>query len=134
MALAMRLGRETVDVDLQPADRLPQGSDAVVGVVDRVVFLQAHQRRIFAQQPGTEAVEGAHPDGRIAGQPLDPASHLVGGLVGEGQGEDLVGRGLPGETSQATRWVTTRVLPLPGPARIKQRPLEMGDRLALGFR
>ena len=32
-------------------------------------------------------------------QPLDAAAHLLGGLVGEGQGEDLLARGRLGQQS-----------------------------------
>ena len=37
-------------------------------------------------------MEGADPDARIAGEPLDAAAHFVGRLVREGQGEDLMAR------------------------------------------
>ena len=32
----------------------------------------------------------AHPDGRVAREPFNPAAHFVGRLVGESQGENLV--------------------------------------------
>ena len=35
-------------------------------------------------------MEGAHPDRPARRQPLQPAAHLFGGLVGEGQGEDVL--------------------------------------------
>ncbi len=44
------------------------------------------------QQPMRDAVEGAHPHGaaRHAQQLLDAMAHLGRGLVGEGDGEDVV--------------------------------------------
>ncbi len=75
---------------MQLAHRPPQGLGAIAGVVDRVVFLKAHDRGIFPQQPGAEAVEGADPDLAAGGQPLDAEPHFVGRLVREREGQDLL--------------------------------------------
>ena len=98
------LRREPLGVDLQACQRLPQRLITVVGVVDRVVLLQPDQGGVFSQQPRTKAMKSAHPDGRIAGEPLDPPAHFVGGLVREGQGENvLAGYSLLQQPSDAMR-------------------------------
>ena len=53
---------------------------------------QADQRRVLPQQPRAKAVKRAHPHRLARGQPLDRGPHLVGGLVGKRQRQDLTGR------------------------------------------
>ena len=65
--------------------------DAVGLVVDREVAVEAEAVGVLAQQAGAEAVEGADPDAAARHQRLDALPHLAGGLVGEGDGEDVVG-------------------------------------------
>jgi hypothetical protein len=113
---ASRAGMRRLDVAF--GHGLLQHAQTVVRVVDRVVLLQSDQRRIDPQQPGTEGVKRAHPDVPAARQRQHALPHLVRRLVGERQGQDLVRRD-PCRSRFATRCVTTRVLPLPGPARIK---------------
>jgi len=88
--------------DSQPRERLPQRLTAVVGVVDGEVLLQPDQRSVLPQQPGAETMERANPNGRIAGEPLDAAAHLVSGFIREGQSKNLLaGNALfqqPGDT------------------------------------
>jgi hypothetical protein len=52
---------------------------------------------VRAQQPVREPVEGAHPHAAHgpAEHLLDAPAHLARGLVGEGDGQDRVRRGLP---------------------------------------
>ena len=124
------VGREPLGVDLQPPERLPQRLMAVVGVVDRVVLLQPDQRGVFSQQPGAEAVERADPDGRIAGEPLDAPAHFVGGLVREGQGENvLAGDSLLQQPGDAMRDDARLAAARPG--QDQQRPVEMCNRFPL---
>ena len=75
----------------------------------------------IAAAAGRRTVERAHPDASALRQPLDALPHLVGRLVGERQGQDLLGA-TPCSSRFAMRCVTTRVLPLPGPARISSGP------------
>ena len=76
-------------------------------------------------------MEGAHPDGRVAGEPLDPAAHFVGRLVREGQGEDLMaGHSLLQQPGDAMR--DDAGLAAARPGQDQQRPFEMCDGLALG--
>jgi hypothetical protein len=52
---------------------------------------------VGAQHAGTRGVEGHDPHGADgpADEELDPLAHLVRGLVGEGDRQDLVGARLP---------------------------------------
>ena len=76
-------------------------------------------------------MEGADPDGRIVGQPLDPPAHFVGRLVGEGQGEDLMaGDSLVQQPGDAMG--DDAGLAASRAGQYQQWPLEMRDRLALG--
>ena len=72
----------------------PDQAQPVVLVVDRELAGEAEQLGLAAEQPRGERVERADPQaGRVAvEQPADPLLHLARGLVGEGHGEDPVGR------------------------------------------
>ena len=54
---------------------------------------------VAAQHPGAQSVEGAEPQafGRLAQDGGNTLSHFPRRLVGEGDGEDLVGEGAPGQ-------------------------------------
>ena len=92
-------GRPALLVDRLGQDDLAQEAELVVGVEDGEVRLQADELGVAAEDAHGERVEGAEP-----GHPLDDAAdevadaglHLAGGLVGEGDGEDLVGAGAAG--------------------------------------
>ena len=125
------LGRDEGGVDLQLGHDAAEGLEAVAGVVDRVVLLQADQRGVFPQQPGAEAVERADPDRPARGQPLHPAAHLLGRLVGEGQGEDLlVGDAFGQQPGDAVG--DHPGLSAARPGQDQQRPFEVQHGLALG--
>ena len=84
--------RRVREFDLALAQHFLQHPPAVVRIVDRVVLVQAHQRRVSPQQAGAERMERPHPHASALRQPLDALPHLVGRLVGERQGQDLTGR------------------------------------------
>jgi hypothetical protein len=44
---------------------------------------------MLAKETGTEAVKGADPGAMAGRKAFDPAAHLVGSFIGEGEGEDL---------------------------------------------
>ena len=116
-----RSGREEVGVDhlvLRPRDgaqdraRLVLARDRqvflaqdllhqrllVVRVVDDEVRVEADGRAVAAQDPGAQGMEGAHGHlaaGLLADQADDAGPQLRGGLVGEGDGEDLPGPDAP---------------------------------------
>ena len=88
-----RLGREALGVEVELLEAALDEPPAVVLVVDREVALVAEALGLAAQEPRAHAVEGADPHGARDGpdEALDALLHLAGGLVGEGDGEDLVG-------------------------------------------
>ncbi len=76
----------------EPACRPLQHGRCVVRVEDRKVARQPHHPAMAAEQPGGEAVKRSQfhrlrPDERGEAPP-----HFVGSLVGEGQGDDRLGR------------------------------------------
>ncbi len=82
-------------VQLLLADHLLDQPLLVLAVEDLEARRQAGQLVMQPQQPVRDAVEGAHPHGaaRHVEQFLDAVAHLGRGLVGEGDGQDVVGRG-----------------------------------------
>ncbi len=92
-------GGPALVVDVLGADQLLEQAQLVVGVEDGEVRLQPHQLGMAAQQLDADRVEGAqpgHPLDGAADQLADAVLHLARGLVGEGDGEDLVGPGAAG--------------------------------------
>ena len=96
--------------DLVPLHEAFDHGKRVVFVVDREGRRQAHERRVRAKEARTDRVEGAdpHPRGLGAEQLRDARLHLAGGLVREGDGENLV-------------WQRTAIADEPGDAR-RQHP------------
>ena len=87
-------GRPALLVDVLGLDELLEEPQLVVHVEDGEVRFQAGQFGMAAQELGRERVEGAEPGHALdhaTDQVADAAAHLAGGLVGEGDGEDLVG-------------------------------------------
>ena len=80
------------------AQRLLRGGERVVLVVDREAAREAEVAGVAPQDPHAGRVEGRDPDALRLGaeQLLDALAHLAGGLVGEGDGEDLLGRDAAG--------------------------------------
>lgn len=65
---------------------------ALVGrIEDGEIGLQSDGLAVMTEESGAEAVEGTDPDLRAGDEPGDAFGHFVGGLVGEGDGEDLAG-------------------------------------------
>jgi len=81
-----------IDVDLLlRALHLPQ---ALLRIEDRKVVGPPEPLRVPSEDTRSESVEGAHPHppGGSAQQFADPLPHLPRRLVGEGDGEDPIGR------------------------------------------
>jgi hypothetical protein len=80
---------------LDLAQRLADDAELIGGVVDREAAVVAERAALAAQDVEAQGVEGAHGQlggGRaIAEQVADALAHLLGGLVGEGQGGDGLG-------------------------------------------
>ena len=85
---------------------------------------QPQLERVLADQPVAERMERR--DRRVGvavrHELVDADLHLVGGLVGEGQREDLGRLARRVAISQAIRRVMTWVLPVPAPARTSSGP------------
>ena len=113
--------RKAVVVDVVRAVHALDERQLVLRVEDLEELRQVRLAVMRAQHPVAQAVERADPhaarvDGRERGQ---PQQHLARGLVGERHREDRsAGRAWPVASSHAMRVVSTRVLPLPAPARI----------------
>ena len=108
---------------LEPADLAENGLQVARGVAQRAVVLERELEQVVAEedhllgagehaevgrepqlqrvlldQPVAEGVEGGelHVGVTVGDERVHPLLHLDGGLVGEGEGEDLGGAGAPG--------------------------------------
>jgi hypothetical protein len=92
--------RPALVVEALGLDDLLEQADLVVGVEDGEVGPEAGQFGVAAQDLDADGVEGAEPGhalDRLADEKADALLHLAGGLVGEGDGEDLA---RPGEAER----------------------------------
>ena len=128
-----RLGRGECRIDVQLVHRPPQGRRAVARIVDRVVFLQADERGVFPQHAGRRSGETCRSRPRCRAPAAATRSRISSAALLVNVRARIWLPGTPSASMRAMRCVTTRVLPLPGPARIKQRAVVVQDRLALGF-
>jgi hypothetical protein len=85
--------RESLRVQLQLAHHRGEQALAIVLVVDREVAVEPQSLAVAAQHAHAHGVERHHPHvlGGRADDVQQPVAHLTGGLVGEGDCEDLVG-------------------------------------------
>ena len=88
-----------------------------------------------AKDASAQSVERAdpHPPGLLAQEPGDPVAHLAGGLVGEGNREDAVGRNSLMVDQVRNASGEDPSLPRSGPRQDEQRAFEVYDGLTLGF-
>jgi len=127
-------GRPALLVDVLGLKDLLQETDLVVGVEDGEVALQTDQLGVAAQDLDPDRVEGAepgHPLDRFADQRADALAHLAGGLVGEGDGEDLAGPRLAGGKNVGDACGQHPRLAGPRPGEHQHRSVQGLDRLAL---
>ena len=98
-------GGDALGVDLLVDQAAADEAQLVVGVVDREVARVAGLLGLAAQDPHARRVEGAGPDRPRprAHQPADAVAHLPRRLVGEGDGEDRLGRDARPRRSGARR-------------------------------
>ena len=129
-----RAGRQLLGVQVQVPQDVAGEADGVGLVVDRERGREADGIRVAAQDAHAGRVERGHPHllGHRADEGADAGLHLVGGLVGEGDGQDLERADAllldepgdaPGEDPRLAR---------AGAGEHEQRPAEVGDRLLLG--
>ena len=130
---ADRARRVALGVDLELLQAALQHPQRVGLVVDREAARVAEALGLDPQQPRAGGVEGhhPHPPRDPADQRGDPLAHLVRGLVGEGDRQDLVrmrpaGRQQPGDPVGQGAGLARA-----GAGEDQQRALAEGDRLAL---
>ena len=130
-----RARREALDVDVEVVEALLDQPARVGRVVDRELARVAEAVGVGAQHPRAGRVERHHPHraGRAADQQLDPLAHLLGGLVGEGDREDLVGPRLAGPQQVGDPVREHAGLARAGAREDQQRPLAVRHRVALGL-
>ena len=133
MARATRVGREALVVEVELGEAALDQALGVVGVVDREGRLVAQPLGLAAQDAGAHRVEGRDPhDARHrADEGADAAAHLAGGLVGEGDGEDLVGAHAAHADEVGDAVGEHARLARAGAGQDEQRALEVGHGLAL---
>ena len=112
---------------------LLQQAKLVVGVQDGEVGRQPDMLRVAAQHAGAQGVEGAEPEalGRFAEDGGDAFAHLARGLVGEGDGQDLVGEGALGQQDVREAGGQDAGLAGAGTGQHQQRAIDGFDRRAL---
>ena len=128
-----RPGRELLGVEVEVPDDVPGQADGVGLVVDGEVALVAQPGGVPAQHADTRGVEGRHPHppGHRTDQRLHPLAHLLGRLVGEGDGQDLErGHALLGD-EPGDAMGQHPGLARPGAGHDEQRAARVGDRLGL---
>ena len=127
------LGRMGAGVDLLLAAHHGHEAPGVGGVVDGESRAHAERRVLGAQDAHAGRVEGRNPHG--AGNPsehrLQALAHLPGGLVGEGDGQDLPGVGAPGRDEVGDAARQDPGLARTGPGYDEQRAAFVDDRLVL---
>mgnify|MGYP001628042608 CR=1 FL=1 len=91
------LRRVALLVELHVLEHALHHRAAVLVVVDGEVALHADLVGVATQQPRAGRVEGADPEiaRPAADEVAEPLPHLLGGLVGEGDGQDVPGRHRP---------------------------------------
>ena len=84
-------------VQFEVTDRAPDKPQLIVGVDDLEVPRQTRFLPMAPEQPVRDPMEGPNPNRaqRRLHEGLDTASHFRSGLVGEGDRQDPVRRGLP---------------------------------------
>ncbi len=88
---------------------------------------------VAAQHAGAQRMERAEPEalGGLAEDGGDPFAHLAGRLVGEGDGQDLVGEGAFGQQDMGEAGGQHAGLAGAGAGEHQQRAIDGFDRLAL---
>ena len=125
-----RARRELLGVEPHALHDLLHDALLIVLVEDRKRARQAlvadlQRFDVAAQNAHAQRVEGGDQrlgERRVAQQLFDALGHLAGGLVGEGDGQDRVGRDVFLADEPGDAVVMTRVLPEPAPARISSGP------------
>ena len=125
---------ESLGVEVEVAHDERDEPLAVGRVVDREAALHPDLGRLAAQDAHARGVEGHDPHRPGAGSDelLDPLAHLGGGLVGEGDGQDLPRLGPPGGEQVRDAVGEHPRLARPGAGDDEQGATVVQDCLALG--
>ncbi len=88
---ARRIAERPIGVEVEREEVLAQEDDRLGARQHTDVRREAELQRVLADHPVSEGMERRDRAVRVAvrDELVDPHRHLVGGLVGEGQGEDL---------------------------------------------
>ena len=126
-------GREIPVVDFQLFLDVPHQRHLVGVVVDHEVLAIPQRFGVAPEDPESQGVEGGDP-GAAARSPQQirhAAAHFVGGLVGEGHGEDFVGEGFARSDQVGDPLDDHARLPRSGPRQDQERSFHGEDRLLL---
>jgi hypothetical protein len=125
--------REPLGVEPQVADDVPGQAHGVGLVVDRELAGEAELVGVAPQDADAGRVERRHPHllRDRADERLDPGLHLVGGLVGEGDGQDLERADAPVADQVGDAMGQHPGLARPGAGHHEQRPLVVRDGVGL---
>ena len=124
---------EALGVDVEVVEAALDQAALVGGVVDRELARVAEPVGVGAQHAGAGGVEGHDPHraGGAADEQLDALAHLLRGLVGEGDGEDLVRARLAGAHQVGDPVGEDAGLAGAGAGEDQERPLAVHDGVAL---
>src|SRR5205085_341693 len=120
-------------VELRRPDDLLDEALLILGVEDLKALSEVRLAPVQPQQPVRNAVKGADPQSaaRHTEQPLDATAHLPRRLVGEGHGQDAVGRDALGLDQPRDAVRQHPGLAAAGPGEHQHRAERRGDRGAL---
>ena len=129
-----RPGREPLVVEVQVAQHVPAQAHRVALVVDGEAARVVDVGGVAAQDAHAGRVERRHPH-TLRHRPnegADAVAHLAGGLVGEGDGQDLERRQAVMVDQVGDAMGEHAGLARPRPGHHQKRSAGMGDRLVLG--
>ena len=127
---AGRIAERPVRVEVELEQVLAQEDDDLRPAQDAQVGRQAELERVFADEPVAKGVKGRDRGVGVAvrDELVDTDRHLVGGLVGEGQGQDLRRLGPMGRDEPGDPPGDDLGLPGAGAGDDEQRPVPVRDR------
>ena len=125
------LGKHLV-VQVQILDDVADEGLLIVLVVDGEAPVVPQGVDLHGEEPGAKSMEGEQPHTRLlAGELLHPFLHLPSGLVGEGQGQDMVGRHAFFRDQVCDAGGQHPGFAAAGPGQHQQGTFRAGDRLPL---
>ena len=122
-------------VDVMGLHDLLHQAKLIVAVQNGEVRLQFHQFGVPPKDFHRQRMEGAkpgHPLDRMADQPADPRLHLARGLVGEGDGQNLIRAGAARRQQMRDPAGQRLGLARPGAGQHQDRAVQCLHRLPLG--